>query len=386
MEPALKQRLIGAMVLIALAVIFLPMLIKGPAPASGASDVPLTLPDQPGGGQTETRELPLVTPGDTPQGGVVGMEPPASVEQGAAPSGDGQTLPTVDTAAGRKGLPPSTAGGDYAVSFGSYASASDADRVIAALQAARLPSYQETVASASGHAVYRVRIGPFVTQADAESARLSSTQVRNDVKAKVVVLNADAADLATPTKPALPAPQVPVPAPVAVTKPEPTKPATPVAQASKPEPTKPAPPVAQASKPEPTKPAPPVAQASKPEPTKPAPTKPEPTKPGATKPVKIEPLPAEPAKPVAAPAKPAASGTGFAVQLGAFGNAEEANKLRDRARAAGFSAFVEQVRTDKGTLSRVRIGPVVNRADADKLKAQVSSKLGIGDALVKPHP
>ncbi|MFD1297046.1 SPOR domain-containing protein, partial [Lysobacter gummosus] len=117
-------------------------------------------------------------------------------------------------------------------------------------------------------------------------------------------------------------------------------------------------------------------------------------KPAATKPVKIEPLPAETPKPApvaakpAEPAKPAAAaaGTGFAVQLGAFGNADEANKLRDRARAAGFSAFVEQVRTDKGTLNRVRIGPVVNRADADKLKAQVAGKLGIGDALVKPHP
>ena len=35
METALKQRLVGAMVLVALAVIFLPMLIKGPAPESG---------------------------------------------------------------------------------------------------------------------------------------------------------------------------------------------------------------------------------------------------------------------------------------------------------------------------------------------------------------
>jgi cell division septation protein DedD len=362
MEPALKQRLIGAMVLIALAVIFLPMLIKGPAPQSGASDVPLTLPDQPQAGDTETRELPLVTPGDAPQGGMVGMEHSTPADAGAQPAGDGQTLPTVDTAAGRQDtmMRPSTAGGDYAVSFGSYASSSDADRVIAALQAARLPGYQETAAGANGRTVYRVRIGPFATQADAEAARLSSTKVRNDIGAKVVVLNADAADLAspaaTPSKPEAP-----------VSKPEPIKPAPPVAQAAKPEPVKPAP----------VKPAPPVAQAPKP---------------AATKPVKIEPLPAETPKPApvaakpAEPAKPAAAGTGFAIQLGAFGNADEANKLRDRARAAGFSAFVEQVRTDKGTLNRVRIGPVVNRADADKLKAQVAGKLGIGDALVKPHP
>jgi len=176
MEPALKQRLIGAMVLVALAVIFLPMLIKGPAPASGASDVPLTLPDQPqGSGELETRELPLVTPGDAPQGGVVGMDHPTPAT-GPTPGGDGQTLPTVDTA-----------------------SAGDADRVIAALQAARLPGYQETVASAAGRTVYRVRIGPFATQADAESARLSSAKVRNDIGAKVVVLNADAADPALST-------------------------------------------------------------------------------------------------------------------------------------------------------------------------------------------
>lgn len=356
MEPALKQRLIGALVLIALAVIFLPMLIKGPAPESGASDVPLTLPDQPQGGQTETRELPLVTPGDAPSSGMVGMERPQPEPNGAAPAGNGQTLPTVDTAAGRQGMQPAaTAGGDYAVSFGSYASAGDADRVIAALQAARLPGYQETAAGANGRTVYRVRIGPFATQADAEAARLNSTKVRNDINAKVVVLNADAADLASG----------PAPAPA-----KPTKPA-----ALPPELPKPA-------KPEPAKPV-----AAKPAETKPAETKPaakpaEPPKPVDTKPVAA--AKPEPAKPE--PAKPAAAGTGFAVQLGAFGNAEEANKLRDRARAAGFSAFVEQVRTDKGTLNRVRIGPVVNRADADKLKGQVAAKLGIGDALVKPHP
>ena len=74
------------------------------------------------------------------------------------------------------------------------------------------------------------------------------------------------------------------------------------------------------------------------------------------------------------------------MQLGAFGNAAEATKLRDRARAAGLRAFVESVRTDKGMLSRVRVGPVLTRAEADQLKAQVVAKLGIGDAIVKPHP
>ncbi|MNV42153.1 cell division protein DedD [compost metagenome] len=86
-----------------------------------------------------------------------------------------------------------------------------------------------------------------------------------------------------------------------------------------------------------------------------------------------------------APAAPAASSVGFAVQLGAFGQAAEANALRDKVRAAGFSAFVEQVRTDKGTLNRVRVGPVANRAEAENLKAQVASKVGVA-GMVRPHP
>ncbi|WP_295516336.1 SPOR domain-containing protein, partial [uncultured Stenotrophomonas sp.] len=84
-------------------------------------------------------------------------------------------------------------------------------------------------------------------------------------------------------------------------------------------------------------------------------------------------------------AAPAASSVGFAVQLGAFGQANDANVLRDKVRAAGFSAFVEQVRTEKGTLHRVRVGPVANRADAEQLKAQVAAKVGVA-GMVRPHP
>ena len=117
MEPALKQRVIGAVVLIALAVIFLPMLIKGPAPESGASNVPLELPKAPEG-DFETRELPLVSPGQAPSGGAVGMN------AGATPNPDAaDTLPTVDTtattaAAGQGAMPATTGGGKFAGRFG----------------------------------------------------------------------------------------------------------------------------------------------------------------------------------------------------------------------------------------------------------------------------
>src|SRR5687768_9075110 len=58
MDAALKQRLIGAAVLVALAVIFLPILVDGPEPQTGTSSVPLDIPAPPER-SFETRELPV---------------------------------------------------------------------------------------------------------------------------------------------------------------------------------------------------------------------------------------------------------------------------------------------------------------------------------------
>ena len=334
MEPALKQRLIGAAVLVAIAVIFLPMLIKGPAPESGVSDVPLDLPEPPGG-EFETRELPLVTPGATPGGSVTGL--------GGADADpvEGGELPTVDTRTANDGMmPATTAGGGYAVSFGSYASADDAARVVNALRDSQLAGYQETTA-VDGRTLYRVRVGPFDSRATAETARLRAAHVRDDVGSRVVALDAAAAEddanaTASVSTPA-PAPRTEVSEPTPLPEDKPA--ASPVA-----------------SKPAETKPAKPVAEG----------------RPAA-------------AEPVATTPKPAAAGVGFAVQLGAFSKAADANALRDRARAAGLSAFVEQVNTDKGPLSRVQVGPVVDRSAAERLKAQAAVKLGI-NGFVHSHP
>lgn len=344
MDTALKQRLIGAIVLVALAVIFLPMLVKGPAPDSGVSDVPIEAPPAPADGQFETRELPLVTPGNAPQGGAVGMASGAP-----APMQD-SAQPPAAAASDDKALPAATAAGNYAVNFGAYASEADANAVIARLKQSQLPGFAEQT-QINGRQAWRVRIGPYADQAQAESVRLEAVKVRSDVNAQVVVLDANAATPPVATAPTAPAPTA---APVAQTAPVRSEPLPPTPA----KPTVPAP-----------RPATPVAAA--PNPAEPAP------KPQATAPTK----PVTPA----APAAPAASGVGFAVQLGAFGRVEDANALRDRVRAAGFSAFVEQVRTDKGALSRVRVGPVASRAEAEQLKAQVAAKVGIA-GMVRPHP
>lgn len=324
MEPALKQRLLGAAVLVALAVTFLPLLVMERAPDSGASRVSLRVPPAPEtDGDSRTIDLPLAAPAAAGPVLATPVESPvaAPVDAAAVPAG------------------PATAAGDYAVSFGSYATTADAARVIAALAAARLRAYQEPAALGT-RTVHRVRIGPYPTAADAEAARLAAGRVRADVNAKVIVLDAGATPATTAAAPtAAPVATTPLPAP---------KPAAP--------PT--------------TSPTPTTVTAAT-----------ERRAPAASEPAK----PASPATPAPAATPPAAASVGFAVQLGAFANADEATHLRDRARAAGFAAFVEQVRTDRGTLSRVRVGPVPDRAAADALRAQVAAKLGVS-GLVRPHP
>lgn len=318
METALKQRLLGAAVLVALAVTFLPMLVMDPAPESGASDVPLRVPAAPAG-DIETREMPLVEP--------AASSGPA-LAPATAPTTDASTAPADEPDGGM--LPAPTAGGDYAVSFGSYATAADAARVVGALRASKLPGYVEAV-SAGTRTLHRVRIGPYASQADAEGARLRAAHVRDDVGAKVVVLDAGAAPARTAAA------------------------ATPAATS-----------------------------AAKPTSTEEAPAR---TVTTATRPSAMPSAPPEPAKPPAPEptARPAAASVGFAVQLGAFSNAAEAERLQDRARSAGFSAFVEPVRTENGTLHRVRIGPVADRAAADSLRSQAAGKLGVS-GIVRPHP
>jgi cell division septation protein DedD len=342
-DTPLKQRLIGAIVLVALAVIFLPMLVKGPAPDSGVANVPITAPDAPADGQFQTRELPLVAP----TGGATGLQSGVSTTQPLQPDAAAPAEPAAAADAS-----PAVAAGNYAVSFGAYGSQADANAVIAFLKKAQLPGFSEP-ATSNGRQAWRVRVGPYADRAQAEAARLEAVKVRNDVKAEVVTLDARA-DTAGAAAPA--------PTPAAATAPAASSAAAAPAAATVKTETLPPEPVAAKPAPKP--------EAPKPEP-KPATAKPEPATAAA--------------KPVPVPAAPAASSVGFAVQLGAFGQATEANALRDKVRAAGFSAFVEQVRTDKGTLNRVRVGPVANRAEAENLKAQVASKVGVA-GMVRPHP
>jgi DedD protein len=88
-----------------------------------------------------------------------------------------------------------------------------------------------------------------------------------------------------------------------------------------------------------------------------------------------------PAAATPAAAAPAKAG-GWAVQLAAMSNQNDANALRDKLRANGFDGFVDSVQSNGKQLWRVRAGPQTQRADAQRVHDQIKAKLGVDGNLV----
>ena len=100
----------------------------------------------------------------------------------------------------------------------------------------------------------------------------------------------------------------------------------------------------------------------------------------APQPVAEEPVEQKPEQPAAQ-----ASTTGmWAVQLGSFGNQENAERLAAELRKQGHAAFLSQVMTANGQLHRVRVGPQADRDAADAV-AETLRRAG-HDVNVLPHP
>jgi DedD protein len=323
MDPALKQRLIGAAVLVALAVIFLPMMLGGPSPTpSRGTEVPLSIPAAPDRPLT-TREIPLGLPpaapspdpsaassdrvvtvdadvveridaeperGDGPAADSVD-EPaatPPSSRQGTAPVAVASTASAASASPSATPTPPPPAapatpapanGSRFVVNLGSYAARGNADALRERLQQAGLTVYSENI-SLAGKPALRLRAGPYASRGEAEAARQTAQRVESGLSASVLTLAASE-------------------------------------------------------------------------------------------------LPAAPARPAVAP--------GFAVQVGALKSNQEAIVLRDRLRSAGFAAYTERADTDAGPLWRVRAGPELKRERADALREEIRRKLQI-DGLVVGHP
>ncbi|WEN13471.1 SPOR domain-containing protein [Rhodanobacter sp. AS-Z3] len=87
--------------------------------------------------------------------------------------------------------------------------------------------------------------------------------------------------------------------------------------------------------------------------------------------------------PASAPAAQASSKAGgWAVQLAAVSSRTDADALRDKLRANGFDGFVDSVQSGGKLLWRVRAGPQTQRSDAQHVHDQIKTKLGIDGNVV----
>lgn len=93
--------------------------------------------------------------------------------------------------------------------------------------------------------------------------------------------------------------------------------------------------------------------------------------------------PTKPADSAPSPKKPSATAS-WTVQVGSFTESANASRLRDDLRAKGYPAYVEQVKINGANAFRVRVGPVLSRADAEAIQGRLAKIDQQG--IVVPHP
>jgi len=179
MEFPLKQRLIGAVVLVALAVIFIPMLLEGPKhnlvpdmePLPIPEDQPLSQPLQqfPDAEEIPARpEVSVVQP-DTPASAAApatgdGAPAAGTTAPAAPPLAEPAPPPAEETAAGAE---PGVLG-NWVVQVGSFSDEQNALRLRDKLRKAHFATQVERV-DLGGKTHFRVRVGPYLERAEAEA-------------------------------------------------------------------------------------------------------------------------------------------------------------------------------------------------------------------------
>lgn len=167
-----RRRLVGAVALVLLAVIVLPMVFD-PEPRRSASPVSVRIP-----GEDDSAFKPKVPPKVPAPQALEKPAPEAKAEEKKAAEGkpEEKKAPEPKPAA-RKPEPKAPeaeraraeaalANAEYMIPVGAFV---NPDPVIAKLAQAKLRYYTETVATAKG-TVTRVRAGPFATKSEAEKA------------------------------------------------------------------------------------------------------------------------------------------------------------------------------------------------------------------------
>lgn len=188
MDQQLKERLVGAAVLVALTAIFVPMVLDGPTPPTAA--VPPTLAPAPVDASTFGYDLSAPLPGaPAPTAATVPMtvatagpvaaqptaikapEPkpamPKATTPASPPKAQASTTPKAGTAA------PSSGG--WAAQVGSFSEKANADRIAADLKSGGFKAFVMEHRE-GGKTYYRVRVGPVASREAAAALASRITQ------------------------------------------------------------------------------------------------------------------------------------------------------------------------------------------------------------------
>ncbi|MEM7400562.1 MAG: SPOR domain-containing protein [Pseudomonadota bacterium] len=76
----------------------------------------------------------------------------------------------------------------------------------------------------------------------------------------------------------------------------------------------------------------------------------------------------------------------WAVQVAAFGEKDKALALQEKLLASNFSAFTEQSGNAGKTIYRVKVGPELQRENADELRDKIEKEHGLKGSFVTKHP
>ncbi|MFA5626602.1 MAG: SPOR domain-containing protein [Thiohalomonadaceae bacterium] len=191
MNEQLKKRLVGVVVLTALAVVLVSIMLEG----ERSNDIPISgsnVPEMPAKA-VPTIDIPLqIPPPIAEKSKVAEKKMPAEVEEAATPVQTAPPGPVVEPIiAAENKQPPATAAvvaepvkpvdvqqisqksaaaESWAVQIGSFSTKANANRLRDSLRAKGYPAYVEQV-SLSGGLSYRVRVGPMLSRSDAEAAQ-----------------------------------------------------------------------------------------------------------------------------------------------------------------------------------------------------------------------
>jgi cell division septation protein DedD len=253
MDKALKQRLVGASVLIILAVIVLPMLLSGRSETLKQESRQIELPAKPDELSFETRRFPVGIPKPATRNDVSAQEPVQTAEVDLAPASSETPEPSLqqdvemqepplsvaqstdssiqeasDTITGSPAnvevAPPPVAsitlssGRDenldipepaevsagtprYLVQVGSFSSEKNANALASQLRADNLPVLMDVVDRTAGR-LHRVRVGPYAERAEADAVVSSLRSKIKDLSPRVLDLRpSESAPVSTPSDP-----------------------------------------------------------------------------------------------------------------------------------------------------------------------------------------